>query len=802
MSRRPTPRKSKKAAQDEAPAEARSTVLKAGAGVALCLLALYLATLSPTIHSGDAPELATAGATFGIPHPPGYALYCLVVNLWCRALPLGEVAWRINLLSALAASGAAALLFATLARLGAGWMAAAFAALSLGVGATFWSQALISEVYAFDLLLAAGAMFAAVRARQRMTLGSALVAAVCLGLWLCHRTVNVLYAPVVVILAWPAVAVHGRSLRGAATLAAAAAAPLLLLLYLPLASAADPMLDTGDPETWPRFVELVTAKVYRQYLFSGDLAQNAGVILGGLPRDLGAALALAPLGLVVWWRRQRAVAAALGLAAVTNLLFATSYGVPDVAVFVLPGILALSALAGLAFSFLARRLPPVPMGAVGLALVLALAGANMGRNNLRAQTLAADFARDALSFAGKKALVLSHVDTVSFSLWYVQYVEGRRPDVLVVSKGRAVDWHQEQARRLRPDLAVPFHAGADAASAWPAKLVERNGRRVPIYVTANLRGYFFPADAARLAAAHVEVPAGLMTRLAPRDAAPRPAEVVRRNAAFWKKAWEHARSAREQRLNNDMTSVLLHYASMRILFAAYCLRHGFAKQAAVAAAAVSALESEPLIAQVNEAYRRMNARYHMTHMPQVASSLTFLARARQAGRVTRQEALQKLATLLPTAPPARPAPPTMPTRPPTSAPPGVPGQTVEPPQIKRINMQGIALAKQGRLAEALPLFDQVLERMPGHRGALFNRAKVLALMGRRPEAIKAHEALLELSPNSLPALVGLGDLVLAADAPRALKLYKKALDAPGPPQLKAEVKQRIDQLRAKGVWAR
>ena len=771
-------------------------MLRAGLGVTLGLLALYLATLSPTIHSGDAPELATAGATFGIPHPPGYALYSLVANIWCRVLPLGEVAWRINLLSALSAAGAALLLFCTLARLNAGWMAGAFAALSLGLGATFWSQALISEVYAFDLLLAAAAIFTAVRVRQDSTLGGALLAAACLGFWLCHRTVNVLYSPVLVILAWPALLAHGRSVRGAATLAAAAAAPLLVLLYLPLASSAEPMLDTGDPESWPRFWSLITAKVYRQYLFAGDMKQNAGVILSGLPRELGVALALAPLGLVVWWRRQRAVAVALALTVITNLLFAVSYGVPDVAVFVLPGILALAALAGLAFSYLARRLPTAPAAGVGLCLVLALAGVNLGENNLRAQTLARDFARDSLSFVGQKALVLSHVDTVSFSLWYAQYVEGRRPDVLVISKGRAVDWHQEQARRLRPDLAVPFHSGADAASAWPALLLERNGRRVPVYVTANLSGYFSPPDAVRLAATFVEQPAGLMTRLAPRDRAPRTAEVVELNVAFWRQAWDHALQAREQRLNNDMTSVLLHYASMRILFARYCLQHGHAAEAARAAGAVSRLDTEPLIAQVNEAYRRMNARYHMSNMPRLAAALEVLARARQAGRVSREETLQQLSALLPEA------------RVPTRAPmPGAPAGPVgprieEPPEIKSINMRGIALAKQGRLDAALPLFEQVLARMPTHRGALFNRAKVLAMLGREAEAIKAHEALLKLSPGSLPTLVGLGDLLAASNPKRALTLYQRAQNAQGPPQLKAEVRQRIQKLQLTGSRGR
>ena len=763
------------------------------AGVALGLLALYLATLCPTIHSGDAAELATAGSTWGIAHPPGYALYSLVANLWTRLLPLGEVAWRLNLLSALAGAGAALLLFFTLVRLGTGCVAAAFGALSLGLGASFWSQSLISEVYAFDLLLAAAAIHAAVRARALRSMGSAVLVMFCAGLWLCHRTVNLLYLPVLLVLAWPALRPRLGSLRGGALLAGALAAPLLALLYLPLASAADPLLDTGDPETWERFWSLVSARVYRQYLFSGDMVQNASVIFGGLPRELGAALLLAPLGLVVGWRRQRMVVLALTLAVGTNLLFCVSYGVPDVAVFVLPGILALAALAALALSHVARRLAALPAALLMLALVLPLGAVNLGRNNLRSQTLARDFARDALSMAGSKGLVLSHVDTVSFSLWYVQYVEQRRADLLVVSKGRAVDWHQRQAQRLRPDLAVPLYDGPGAISRWPAMLVARNAGRVPLYVTANLRGYFLPPDAARLAALVTEQPAGLMTRLVPRRQQPAVAVVVRQNEAFWRRAWDHALAAREQRLNDDMTSLLLHYASMRVLFARYCLQHGFATRAEQAARAVVQLDTEPLIAQVNLAYRRMGARYHMSSMPRIASQVAFLARALGKGRITGARARQQLQALLPSAPPAaRAAPPSLPG--PTPA-----GQPPEPPGVARLNLRGIELAKQGQLQAALPLFEQVLQKMPTHRGALFNRAKVLAMMGRRQPAIEAHQALLKLSPGSLPALVGLGDLLVASDPGAALKLYRKALDAPGPPAIKAEIKQRVEALQKRGI---
>ena len=756
------------------------------------LLALYLATLCPTIHSGDAAELATAGSTFGIAHPPGYALYSLVANLWCRLLPFGEVAWRLNLLSALAATGAAVLLYTALLRLDAGRVAAAFAALGLGVGATFWSQALVSEVYAFDLLLAAASLTAALRARQRDSLGSVVLALACLGLWLCHRTVNLLYVPALLILLWPQLMRHGASWRGLAAMAVGLLAPLSAQLYLPLASSMEPMLDTGDPETWSRFWELVSAKVYRRYLFAGNWWDNAGLILSGLPRDLGASLPLAALGPAIWWRNKRHQPAllALGALALGNLAFASSYGVPDVAVFVLPALLALAALAGLGFSYLAQRLPAGGAAALAAALVLALAGYNLRDNNLRQQTLARDFARDALSFPGKDALVLSHVDTVSFSLWYAQYVEQRRPDLLVVSRGRAVDWHQLQAARLRPDLAVPRHDGPDAISRWPAMLVRRNGRKVPVYVTANLAGYFSPADAVSLGREFQEAPAGVMTRLVPRDRPLAVAQVVQRNREFWRRAWPHVVAARAQRLNSDLTSLALHYASMRMLFARYCLQHGQAAAAEQAARAVVELDSAALIEAVNVVYARMNARYHMSQMPAAAQALMYLARAVGAGRVSQAEAMQRLASVLPTGPRRPPRPGVAP----PAAVPGAGPTVTEPPEVAAWNMQGIKLAKQGQLATALPLFDRVLRRMPEHRGALFNRAKVLAMLGHQAKAVAAYEALLKLSPQHLPALVGLGDLVVKTDPQQALKLYRAALAAPGPPQLKAEVSKRVQAL--------
>ncbi len=64
---------------------------------------LYFVTLSPTINFTDSGELVTVAWTEGIAHPPGYPLYTIVGSLFAH-LPLGDPAWRMNLLSALFAA--------------------------------------------------------------------------------------------------------------------------------------------------------------------------------------------------------------------------------------------------------------------------------------------------------------------------------------------------------------------------------------------------------------------------------------------------------------------------------------------------------------------------------------------------------------------------------------------------------------------------------------------------------------------------------------------------------------------------
>ena len=103
-------------------------------------LLLYLRTLAPTIYNLDSAELTTAAATGGLVRATGYPLYLIIGRIW-SLLPVGDVGYRMNLLSAVAGALTIVLADRILRRLGVGvW--ARLAALGLLASAQFfWALA-------------------------------------------------------------------------------------------------------------------------------------------------------------------------------------------------------------------------------------------------------------------------------------------------------------------------------------------------------------------------------------------------------------------------------------------------------------------------------------------------------------------------------------------------------------------------------------------------------------------------------------------------------------------------------------
>lgn len=126
---------------------------------------VYLSTLAPTVAFWDCGEFITTSYRFGVPHPPGAPLYTLLGRLFSM-LPFGEIAFRVNLLSAASGIATVLLIYLCTVRLLVTWLdrtnaqhqiaiftGAAVAALSTAFSFSFWNNAIEAEVYGLSMCI-------------------------------------------------------------------------------------------------------------------------------------------------------------------------------------------------------------------------------------------------------------------------------------------------------------------------------------------------------------------------------------------------------------------------------------------------------------------------------------------------------------------------------------------------------------------------------------------------------------------------------------------------------------------------
>jgi hypothetical protein len=261
---------------------------------------LYVLTLAPTVLPGDPGEFQFAPYLLGVVHPTGYPLYCLLGWAWSHLLPLGDVAFRMNLFSAFWAALAVGLLYPTALKFLAlampdlsappSRLLAATAAAFFAVTPTFWSQAVIAEVYGLHLFFVVLLLYLLsiqpVGATTRVA--PTLLAAGAFGLSLTHHRTTLLLAPAFLVYLWLVDRRLFRDWRLLPKALALVALPLVLYLYIPLRAPHTPYfhlpLGAGS-----------TLEVYH-----GGLSGFIDFILGGpfggsldSSVDLGARLAMA-----------------------------------------------------------------------------------------------------------------------------------------------------------------------------------------------------------------------------------------------------------------------------------------------------------------------------------------------------------------------------------------------------------------------------------------------------------------------------------------------------------------------------
>ncbi|MBI1259324.1 MAG: DUF2723 domain-containing protein [Chloroflexi bacterium] len=410
-------------------------------GIFGLIFAVLLATVAPTIYTlVDSSEYAIGAYTLGIVHAPGYPLYLLLARLFTW-LPVGTIAYRVNLMSAVALALAGVFLFNFMLELtGKRWLALAGTLLTLW-SYNIWVVGVAAEVYAPELAaLSAFAWALACCGRQKSERLAVLAGAlygltVALNPTAIFLVLGVLVAFLMLPLRW-----HTRLLAGALAIVIF----VLPLIYFPIRYQSNPVfnaagvynasgafipvnLTTLDGIWW-----LVSGKMFNSLFFSEGIIPTLPQITDtfnlfwGNFLIFGAIFGL--LGLGWMFRQRRRLLIVWAGFFVPYVYFYTTYGAVDRDTMFGPALFAWTLPFVFGLEWLTREFAPRWRAALVLVLVLVPLLINFPLVNASRDTSNYQHGETMSQRLPTNAVVMGNwLDIIT--LQYLQLVEGQRPDL-------------------------------------------------------------------------------------------------------------------------------------------------------------------------------------------------------------------------------------------------------------------------------------------------------------------------------------------------------------------------------------
>jgi hypothetical protein len=483
-----------------------------------CLFALsFIACMSLTGAGAywiDSGELAAAGATLGIAHPPGHPLFALLSYI-ASLIPIGPIGFRIALLSGVCAAWSVVLVY-DIIRLAThdtqpSRLNYAFAILSSVIFATCGGlvlQAVRAEVYTLNLVLLLAALKLALTWKINIEEAPAFLAlqiAFLLGLALSnHHLLVVAFLPSMLV--WLLHVPEGRVMvrKHGVALCLFGLSGLLLYVYLPLRSYTDPLVNFGDPRTFERFLDVLVAKSFQPSIGADDIDVGANVVaaLSMFEDSLGTAVLLTSvIGMLVLCRSQKWLALTLLLAITGNLATKLTMVLdpnnPDAAGYFLLTMALLTILTGIAMirvNELGRA--GARIASVGLACALLFVATSTSARHLSqhgTSQIRSPAVVDAWMVKDMPpgSILMPIHPHLYFNRLYHASIDAYRPDLLIV--------HQSLDRRIAngapyaefmgrrdPDLQPLLKAGLETEG-FPFNEVIALSKKRGIYIEAHNR---------------------------------------------------------------------------------------------------------------------------------------------------------------------------------------------------------------------------------------------------------------------------------------------------------------------------
>ena len=430
----------------------------------------------------DGGDLITAAATGGIAHPTGYPVFILLARLF-QFLPIGSLAFRTNLMSALAAGIAALTIYKivinSLSSLPSPieWLAGLSAGFAFGLAPLIWSQAVITEVYTLHVMFVGLLLYLSVivPSSQNDQKWKYLLIGIIFGLAMGNHITAIFILPVILSTTIKFKPNMGSKenwknhfyLDGKALFRQLIGIGLGLLVYitLPMRANTHPPVNWGNPVTIAGFVWLVSGKLYQGLLLDLNLssilqrAQTAIVLLLEQFGFIGLFIGLT--GLILFFKPNKLNFIMLWIV-IISFAFAIGYGTTDAFLYLIPAFLCFAVWIGIGLgSLMASLLKRSNIIGYLLGVIIAVTFFIQGStawphvdasHDQRAET----FGKSVLSIAPADAIVFAKGDEAVFTLWYFQYALRERTDLAIISTDLLqFNWYMQTLRTTYPGLNLP-----------------------------------------------------------------------------------------------------------------------------------------------------------------------------------------------------------------------------------------------------------------------------------------------------------------------------------------------------------
>jgi len=317
-------------------------------------MTLYVRTLAPTLLLGDSGEYQVLAYTLGLAHPTGYSILIPLLKLITLLVPVKDIAYRVNLASAIFAALALALLYLLGKLLGGRRLPALLGVAALGLYHLFWWHAVIAESYTAASALLALVLVLLVTWRKTKNAWLLFWAGLAGGLGLGIHTFVMLAAPAVLVY----LACTARRLKdwGLAALGALTGVALTLGSFFALNARSVPssFIEQIAPQaaSWGmtarefssplnRMIYLMGGKQFQDQMFVNSIAKmssKADEYYRAIQHDLPTLILwLAGLGLILLFvykrpdkRRRWPEALLLLLTMAVMLVFIVNYNIGDI----------------------------------------------------------------------------------------------------------------------------------------------------------------------------------------------------------------------------------------------------------------------------------------------------------------------------------------------------------------------------------------------------------------------------------------------------------------------------------------